>query len=101
MKLAFFCKTIIAEQSSKAYRGSIIQHNLEIEKNCHVLSRIIDGIKLSGAFDLAFRGHDETLTSDSPGVFLLLANFTAALDSVLNEHLQSASVFKGKYSYPE
>ena len=31
-KLAFYGKTNIAEQLSKAYRDSIIQHNLEVEK---------------------------------------------------------------------
>ena len=95
LKLAFFGKTNIAEQLSKAYRDSIIQHNLEVEKNCHILSRIIDCIKFCGAFELALRGHDETLTSDNPGIFLGLVNFTAALDSVLSKHLESATVFKG------
>ena len=33
LKLAFFGKTNIAEQLSKAYRDSIIQHNLEVKKN--------------------------------------------------------------------
>ena len=32
LKLSFFGKTNIAEQLSKAYRDSIIQHNLEVEK---------------------------------------------------------------------
>ena len=32
LKLAFFGKTNIAEQLSKAYGDSIIQHNLEVEK---------------------------------------------------------------------
>ena len=44
LKLAFFGKTNIAEQLIKAYRDSIIQHNLEVEKNHHILSRIIDCI---------------------------------------------------------
>ena len=44
LKLAFFGKTNNAEQLSKAYRDSIIQHNLEVEKNRHILSRIIDCI---------------------------------------------------------
>ena len=95
LKLAFFGKANIAEQLSKAYRDSIIQNNLEVEKNHHILSRIIDCIKFCGAFELTFRGHDETLTSDNPGVFLGSVNFTAALDSVSNQHLESATVFKG------
>ena len=95
LKLAFFGKTNIAEQLSKAYRDSLIQHNLEVERNRHILSRIIDCIKFCGAFELALRGHDENLTSDNPGVFLGLVNFAAALDSVLSQHLESATVFKG------
>ena len=70
-KLEFFGKTNIAEQLSKAYRDSIIQHNLEVEKNRHVLSRIIDCIKFCGAFELALEGHDEALTSDNTGAFLV------------------------------
>ena len=95
LKLAFFGKTNIAEQLRKAYRDSLIQHNLEVERNRHILSRIIDCIKFCGAFELALRGHDENLTSDNPGVFLGLVNFAAALDSVLSQHLESATVFKG------
>ncbi len=33
--------------------------------------------------------------TDNPGVFLGLINFTASLDSVLSEHLETATVFKG------
>ena len=96
LKLAFFGKTNVAEQLSEAYGDSIIQHNLEVEKKTHyILSRIIDCIKFCGAFELALRGHDETLSSENPGVFLGLVNFTAALDSVVNQHLESATVFKG------
>ena len=34
--------------------------------------------------------------SDNPGVFLVLVHFTAALDSTLSKHLETASVFQGK-----
>ena len=95
LKLAFFGKANIAEQLSKAYKDSIIQHNLEVKKTRHIQSRIIDCIKFCGAFELTLRGHDKTLASDNPGVFLGSVNFTAALDSVLNQHLESATVFKG------
>ena len=64
-------------------------------KTRHILYRIIDCIKFCGVFELALRGNDETLTSDNPGVFLGWVNFTAALHSVLNQHLESATVFKG------
>ena len=71
------------------------EHNNEIKKNHHVLSKIIECIKFYGAFQLPLRGHDETEDSDNPGVFRGLVNFTAALDSVLSQHLESATVFKG------
>ncbi|XP_065070319.1 zinc finger MYM-type protein 1-like [Rhopilema esculentum] len=95
LKLAFFGQTNIADQLSQAYRESILQHNLEVEKNRHILSRIIDCIKFCCAFELALRGHDETSSSDNPGVFLGLVNFTAALDSVLSQHLETANIFRG------
>ena len=95
LKLAFFGQTNIAEQRSQAYRDSIIQHNLEVEKNRHILSRIIDCIKFCGTFELALRGHDEASSSDNPGVFLGLVSFTAALDSVLSRYLEAATVFRG------
>ena len=95
LEAGIFGKANIAEQLSKAYRDYIIQHNREVEKNRHILSRIIDCIKFCSAFELTLRGHDENLTSDNPGVFLGSVNFTAALYSVLNQHLESATVFKG------
>ena len=95
MKLAFLGRNNIAEQLSEAYRASKQRHNLEVEKNRHVLSKLIDCIKFCGAFELALRGHDETSVSDNPGVFLGLVDFTAALDSVLGKHLETATVFKG------
>ena len=47
------------------------------------------------AFELALRSHDETSDSDHPGVFLGLVGFAAALDSVLTNHLETTTVFKG------
>ncbi|CAG9765677.1 unnamed protein product [Ceutorhynchus assimilis] len=41
------------------------------------------------------RGHDETSTSDNPGIFRGLINFTAELDKTLAEHLRDSTVFKG------
>ena len=54
-------------------------------------------LKKIGIFcqELALRGHDETSSSDNLGVFLGLVNFTAALDSVLSQHLETATIFRG------
>lgn len=40
------------------------------------------------------RGHDETDSSDNPGMFQGLVDFVSFLDTVLKEHLEIATVFK-------
>nr|CAH7742391.1 unnamed protein product [Callosobruchus chinensis] len=82
-------------QLSSAYRESIILHNNKVEKNRHILKRIISCVKFCSAFDLALRGHDESEFSENQGIFKELINFTAELDNTLKEHLRTATVFKG------
>ncbi|KAI7804756.1 hypothetical protein IRJ41_017198 [Triplophysa rosa] len=95
MRLQFFGKLSIAEQLDEGYRIGIRRHNEEVTKNRHILSRIIDCVKFCGAFELALRGHNESESSDNPGIFRGLVDFVASLDGVLKEHLENASVFKG------
>ncbi len=64
-----------------------------MDKNRYILSKIIDCVKFCGAFELALRGHDETDSSDNPGIFRGLVDFVASLDNVLEEHLKTATVF--------
>ncbi len=52
-------------------------------------------VKFCGVFELALRGHDESETSDNPGIFRGLVDFVASLDGVLKEHLENTTVFKG------
>ncbi|KAI7800942.1 hypothetical protein IRJ41_015727, partial [Triplophysa rosa] len=94
-RLQFFGKLSIAEQLDEGYRIGIRRHNEEVTKNRHILSRIIDCVKFCGAFELALRGHNESESSDNPGIFRGLVDFVASLDGVLKEHLENASVFKG------
>lgn len=51
------------------------------------MSRIIDCVTFCGAFELALPGHDETDSSDNPGIFLGLVDFVSSLHTVLKEHL--------------
>lgn len=95
LKLSFFGGLSIAEQLDEGYKIGVRRHNEEVNKNRHVLSRIIDCVKFCGAFELALRGHDESESSDRPGIFRGLVDFVASLDGVLKEHLESATVFKG------
>ena len=102
MKLVFFSQINIAEELSQAYRDSIIPRNLEVEKNRHIQSRIIEYIQFCNAFELALRCHNEASSSDNPGVVIDLVNVTAALDSVLSQYLEAAAVFRGaSKNYPE
>ena len=41
------------------------------------------------------RRHDETDTSNNPGIFRGLVDFVVSLDSVLEKHLKTATVYKG------
>lgn len=59
-----------------------------------VLSKIIDCIKFCGEFELALGGHDEKAESNNPGIFRGLINFTSALDALVKEHMNNATVFK-------
>ncbi|KAK0152292.1 Zinc finger MYM-type protein 1 [Merluccius polli] len=95
LKLHLFGRLSIAEQLNEGYRIGIRKHNEEVTKNRHILSRIIDCIKFCGVFELALRGHDESESSDNPGIFCGLVDFVASLDNALEEHLENATVFKG------
>lgn len=70
------------------------KHTKEVDENRHVLSRIIDCVKFCSAFKLALHGHDETDSSEYSCIFHCLVDFVASLDSVLEEHLKTATVFK-------
>ncbi len=91
MRLQLFAKLSIAEQLDEGYRIGIRRHNEEVTKNRHILSRIMDCEILW----CIWRGHDESETSDNPGIFRGLVDFVASLDGVLKEHLENATVFKG------
>ncbi|KAJ1125258.1 hypothetical protein NDU88_003691 [Pleurodeles waltl] len=94
-KLSLFGKSNIALQLNGAYRKGVIKHNEEVDKNRYILSKLIDCVKFCGAFELALRGHDETEESLNPGVFRGLVDFVSNIDSAMEAHLKSATVFKG------
>ncbi|KAM3858515.1 zinc finger MYM-type protein 1-like [Diretmus argenteus] len=92
LRLAMFGRVNIAARRDDGYM--IRRHNEEVDKNRHVLSKIIDCVKFCGAFELALRGRDDSESSENPGVFRGLVDFVASRDAVLQEHLQT-TVFKG------
>ena len=95
IELSLLGRSNIQAQLDSAYRLSIKKHNEQVEKNRHILSRLIDCVKFCGVFELALRGHDESESSDNPGVFRGLVNFVSSIDAAMKEHLDSATVFKG------
>lgn len=95
MEFALLGSTNIIAQLDSAYWLNVQRHNENVSKNRYILSKIINCIKFCGAFELALRGHDEGDTSENPGIFRGLINFSAELDATLSEHLKNASIFKG------
>ncbi|XP_078533623.1 zinc finger MYM-type protein 1-like [Lissotriton helveticus] len=85
----------IEQHISDAYRQTIQKHNQTVDRNRHILSKIIDCIRFCGAFELALRGHDESEGSTNPGIFMGLVDLVASLDKEMESHLASATVFKG------
>ena len=66
-----------------------------MDRNRHILSKIIDAVKFCGAFELALRGHDQSDASENPGIFRGLIDLMASIDHELEVHLENATVFKG------
>lgn len=95
MKLAMLGTVNIASQLDEGHRTGVRKHSEELDKNRHILSKIIDCDKFCGAFVLAQCDHNETNSTANPAVFRGLVDFVASLDIVLEEHPNTAIVFKG------
>lgn len=93
--LSLLGRVNIAEQLDTAYKLSIARHNEQVRKNRDVLSKIINCVKFCGKFELSLRGYDETMSSKNPGVFRILIDCACELDSTLEAHFKTATVFKG------
>jgi predicted nucleotidyltransferase len=94
VKFNLFSYVNILSQLNEGYRVSIQHHNELVDKNRHILGRIINCIKFCGTHELSRRGHDESETSYNRGIFLDLVSELASSDSILDEHLCSATVSK-------
>ncbi|XP_063745024.1 zinc finger MYM-type protein 1-like [Eleginops maclovinus] len=95
LKLSAFGRVNIATQLDESYRIAVRRHNDEVSKNRHILGRLIDCVKFCGVFELALRGKDESEGSSNAGIFRGLVDLVASLDEVFEEHLRTATVFKG------
>ena len=95
LKLTLFGSVNVIEKLDSAYRQNIAIHNEKVKQNRYILNIIINCIRFCGSFELALRGHDEALESSNPGIFRGLIDFSAELDILLKNHLETATVFKG------
>ncbi|XP_070822084.1 zinc finger MYM-type protein 1-like [Chaetodon trifascialis] len=95
LRFAAFGRVNIATQLDESYRLAVRRHNDEVSKNQHILARLIDCVKFCGVFELALRGKDESEGSNNPGIFRGLVDLMASLDEAFEEHLKTATVFKG------
>lgn len=95
MDFSVLGKIDIREQLDSAYLRDKLKHNEQVEKNRHILRRLIMCVRFCGAFELALRGHDEKTSSENPGIYVGLVNLAAELDSVLSIHMKESTVFKG------
>jgi hypothetical protein len=73
-------------------------HNEKVKKNRQILERLIDAICFLSKQELAFRGHDESLTSLNKGNYIEVLNLMSVRDPVLKAHLKESTVFKGTSS---
>jgi hypothetical protein len=70
VKFILFVSVNILPQLNEGYRVSNQLHNELVDKNRHILGRIINCIKFCGTHDLPLRGHDESKTSYNRGIFM-------------------------------
>ncbi|KAK0145330.1 hypothetical protein N1851_009218 [Merluccius polli] len=56
VKLAMLGRVNITTQLDEGHRIGVRKHNEEVDKNRHILSKIIDCVKFCGPFELALRG---------------------------------------------
>nr|CAI5848488.1 unnamed protein product [Callosobruchus analis] len=77
-------KVNISEQLDSTHLRHRITQNEEVDKNRHILRRLIMCIQFCG-----------TSTSDNPGSGVGLINFTAEIDALLAIHMKGSQVFKG------
>ena len=96
MSFNLFGKIDIRAQINAGYAYSIKCHNELVDKNRHVLGRIIDCIKFCGVHEIPLRGKDESTDSLNRGVFLDLLEQFSNSDPVLHSHINDANV--GKYT---
>lgn len=68
--------------------------SMNLSKKRYILLRLIDCVKLCGAFQVALRGHDESFMSLNPGIYRGLVNFVSDINQAAKQRLTGTQVFK-------
>ncbi|CAH2321052.1 Hypothetical predicted protein [Pelobates cultripes] len=95
LKLGTFGTVDIGTQVNRTFLISIRKHNEEVDRNRHILSKLIDCIRFCGAFELSLCGTEKSEWSSKNGVYLELVDFVACIDTAMEQHLKTSAVFKG------
>lgn len=74
------------------------EHNKRVKKNREVFKRLVDVTCFLAKQELAFRGHNETETSLNRGNYIETLNLLKSYDFILQDHFETATVFKGTSS---
>lgn len=93
--LKMFGKQRIELMIDAQLKDNISQHNERVNKNREVLKRLIDAVVYLGKQEQPFRGHDESCNSLNKGNYVEFLNVLREYDSVLDTHLNTATVFRG------
>ncbi|KAJ4448834.1 hypothetical protein ANN_00225 [Periplaneta americana] len=80
---------------SESARLQTMKHNEEVSSNRRILARLIQATIFLSKQELAFRGHRENESSGNRGNYLELLDLLAQNESLIRDHLQSNSLFKG------
>lgn len=93
-KFKIFGTVNIAAQIESEHKISNQKHNELVTKNRHVLNRVIESLKFCATHELALRRHPETQEPANRGNFSDLLFLLGNVDTVLDDHLNSTSLFK-------
>nr|XP_033788667.1 zinc finger MYM-type protein 1-like [Geotrypetes seraphini]XP_033788668.1 zinc finger MYM-type protein 1-like [Geotrypetes seraphini]XP_033788669.1 zinc finger MYM-type protein 1-like [Geotrypetes seraphini]XP_033788671.1 zinc finger MYM-type protein 1-like [Geotrypetes seraphini] len=98
LRLKMFGQTCVDLKLDEHCRLEILKHNEMVRRNRDVLKRLIDVVCFLGQHELAFQGHDESVQSSGRN-YVQLLQFLSRFDSVLCQHLETATVFSGTSSH--
>ena len=74
---------------------NVTRYNEQVKKNEEILKRLIDTVVYLAKQELPLRGRDESASSLNRGNYVELLNTLRDYDPLLDQHMDSSSLFKG------